>query len=62
MIGAENPIGVVVQFGGQTPLNISKVLHKAGVRILGTSDQSIMRAEDRRQFSEMMTKLGFVKQ
>ena len=58
VIERENPSGVIVQFGGQTPLNISKALHKAGVRILGTSYESIARAEDRRQFSEMMDKLG----
>jgi carbamoyl-phosphate synthase large subunit len=58
IIEVENPIGVIVQFGGQTPLNISIPLEKAGVRILGTSSDSIDRAEDRKRFREMLLKLG----
>jgi carbamoyl-phosphate synthase large subunit len=54
----ENPDGVIVQFGGQTPLNIARELHEAGVKILGTSPDSIHLAEDRELFRGMMTKLG----
>ncbi len=54
----EKPEGVIVQFGGQTPLNIARELHEAGVKILGTSPESIHLAEDRELFREMMTKLG----
>ncbi len=54
----EQPEGVVVQFGGQTPLNIARELAEAGVRILGTSPESIDLAEDRDQFQKMMRKLG----
>ena len=43
----ENPIGVIVQFGGQTPLNIATELSKAGVKILGTTPETIDMAEDR---------------
>ncbi len=56
--GKEKPIGVIVQFGGQTPLNIAKELEAAGVTILGTSPESIDLAEDRKRFKEVMTKLG----
>jgi carbamoyl-phosphate synthase large subunit len=52
----EKPIGVIVQFGGQTPLNIAADLEKAGVRILGTSVNSIDIASDRGRFSQMMKK------
>jgi len=54
----EKPEGVIVQFGGQTPLNIAQELAEAGVRILGTSPESIDLAEDRERFAEMMKKLG----
>jgi carbamoyl-phosphate synthase large subunit len=54
----ENPEGVIVQFGGQTPLNIARELHESGVKILGTSPDSIHLAEDRELFRDMMTKLG----
>jgi carbamoyl-phosphate synthase large subunit len=54
----ERPLGVIVQFGGQTPLNIAGELEKAGVRILGTSPDVIDLAEDRDRFREMMDKLG----
>jgi carbamoyl-phosphate synthase large subunit len=54
----EKPLGVIVQFGGQTPLKLSVPLEKEGVRILGTSPQSIDRAEDRERFASMLTKLG----
>jgi carbamoyl-phosphate synthase large subunit len=54
----ERPEGVIVQFGGQTPLNIAAELEAAGVKILGTPPASIDLAEDRQRFSEMMAKLG----
>jgi len=54
----EKPIGVIVQFGGQTPLNIAAELEKAGVRILGTSVNSIDIASDRGRFKKMMQKYG----
>ena len=54
----EKPIGVIVQFGGQTPLNIAAELEKAGVSILGTSVNSIDIASDRGRFSQMMKKYG----
>ncbi|WP_456467804.1 carbamoyl-phosphate synthase large subunit [Archaeoglobus sp.] len=54
----EMPEGVIVQFGGQTPLNIAKDLEISGARILGTSVDSIDIAEDRERFSEMLRKLG----
>jgi carbamoyl-phosphate synthase large subunit len=52
----EKPVGVIVQFGGQTPLNIAADLEEAGVPILGTSVNSIDIASDRGRFSEMMKK------
>jgi carbamoyl-phosphate synthase large subunit len=54
----EKPIGVIVQFGGQTPLNIAAELEKFGVEILGTSVNSIDIASDRGRFSQMMKKYG----
>jgi len=54
----EKPEGIVVQFGGQTPLNIAAELQAAGVNILGTSPETIDMAEDREQFNTMMQKLG----
>ena len=54
----EKPEGVIVQFGGQTPLNIAKELQAAGVPILGTSPETIDLAEDRDQFRQIMEKLG----
>ena len=54
----EQPDGVLVQFGGQTPLNLADGLHEAGVPILGTPVDAIDRAEDRGRFSEMLEKLG----
>jgi carbamoyl-phosphate synthase large subunit len=53
----EKPEGVIVQFGGQTPLNICRNLETAGVRILGTSPDTIDLAEDRDRFRNMMRKL-----
>jgi carbamoyl-phosphate synthase large subunit len=54
----EKPEGVIVQFGGQTPLNIAKELEEAGVKILGTSPETIDFAEDRDQFRRVMRELG----
>jgi carbamoyl-phosphate synthase large subunit len=54
----EKPEGVIVQFGGQTPLNIAADLAKAGVKIIGTSPETIDLAEDRDRFRAMMDKLG----
>jgi carbamoylphosphate synthase large subunit/REP element-mobilizing transposase RayT len=54
----EQPEGVVVQFGGQTPLNLSNGLKAAGVPILGTQPESIETAEDRKLFAAMLDKLG----
>ena len=54
----EKPIGVICQFGGQTPLNIAAELEQAGVKILGTSPNTIDLAEDRERFNEKMQKLG----
>jgi carbamoyl-phosphate synthase large subunit len=54
----EKPEGVIVQFGGQTPLNIAAELAKAGVKIIGTSPETIDLAEDRDLFRKMMDKLG----
>jgi carbamoyl-phosphate synthase large subunit len=54
----ERPEGVIVQFGGQTPLNIARELAEAGVKILGTSHEAIELAEDRDHFRHMMRKLG----
>src|SRR6476661_7869015 len=54
----EQPEGVVVQFGGQTPLNLADGLKAAGVSILGTQPESIEMAEDRKLFAVMLDKLG----
>ena len=54
----EKPLGVIVQFGGQTPLNLTAPLAKAGVRILGTSADSIDVAEDRRRFGALLKRIG----
>jgi carbamoyl-phosphate synthase large subunit len=54
----EKPEGVIIQFGGQTPLNICRELEKAGAKILGTSTDTIDLAEDRDRFRIMMQKLG----
>ena len=54
----EKPLGVIVQFGGQTPLNIARALENAGCRILGTSVDSIDAAEDRDRFHAIMNRLG----
>ena len=54
----EKPVGVIAQFGGQTPLNLAADLKKAGVNILGTTPETIDMAEDRDLFRAMMDKLG----
>ncbi|HEY5763930.1 MAG TPA: carbamoyl-phosphate synthase large subunit, partial [Rhodocyclaceae bacterium] len=58
IVETEKPTGVIVQFGGQTPLNLATALAAAGVPILGTQPESIDRAEDREQFQAMLQKLG----
>ncbi|MFH0858939.1 MAG: carbamoyl-phosphate synthase large subunit, partial [Candidatus Omnitrophota bacterium] len=58
IIDLEKPIGVIVQFGGQTPLNLAVPLRKAGVSILGTSSDNIDIAEDRKRFKHMLEKLN----
>jgi len=57
IIDMEEPIGTIVSVGGQIPNNLAMRLHRAGVRILGTSPDSIDRAEDRQKFSEMLDRL-----
>ncbi len=56
VLDKEQPEGVIVQFGGQTAINLAGPLHEAGVRILGSSVDSIDRAEDRERFDEVLTK------
>jgi carbamoyl-phosphate synthase large subunit len=58
IVNIEKPVGVIVQFGGQTPLKLAVALEKAGVPIIGTSPDAIDRAEDRERFQEMLNKLG----
>lgn len=58
IIELEKPMGVIVQFGGQTPLNLAVPLLKCGVNLLGTSADSIDIAEDRKRFKQMLDKLG----
>jgi len=58
IIEKEKPEGVVVQFGGQTSINLAVPLAEAGVRILGTPHESIDRVEDRERFTEVLNKLG----
>ena len=58
IVEKERPLGVVVQFGGQTPLKLSVPLERAGVKILGTSSESIDIAEDRERFRELLQKLN----
>ncbi|MGQ0811749.1 MAG: carbamoyl-phosphate synthase large subunit [Nitrospiraceae bacterium] len=58
IIRRERPLGVVLQFGGQTPLKLALPLARAGVKILGTSPDAIDRAEDRERFRELLHRLG----
>ncbi|WP_045211580.1 carbamoyl-phosphate synthase large subunit [Desulfonatronovibrio magnus] len=60
IIDFEQPDGVIVQFGGQTPLNLAVPLMKAGVPIIGTSPDSIDRAEDRERFQALIKKLNLL--
>jgi carbamoyl-phosphate synthase large subunit len=60
IIRREKPVGVIVQFGGQTPLKLAVPLEREGVRILGTQPDSIDRAEDRKRFKDLLDKLGFL--
>jgi len=60
IVDREKPDGVIVQFGGQTPLNLARALEAAGVPIIGTSPDSIDRAEDRERFKEMIDKLALM--
>jgi len=57
VIDREQPLGVIVQFGGQTPLNLSAGLEAAGVKILGTSPQAIQLSEDREEFARLLADL-----
>ena len=58
IVDVERPDGVIVQFGGQTPLKLVEQLERAGVPIIGTSPDAIDRAEDRERFQAMLHKLG----
>jgi carbamoyl-phosphate synthase large subunit len=58
IVDREQPIGVIVQLGGQTPLKLTRGLEAAGVRILGTSPDSIDAAEDRRRFEAIAREIG----
>jgi carbamoyl-phosphate synthase large subunit len=58
IVDVEKPIGVIVQLGGQTPLNLAMRLHDAGVPIIGTSPDSIDLAEDRKRFGALLNELG----
>lgn len=60
IVKVENPFGIIVQFGGQTPLNIATALQKAGVNILGTTPDSIDRVEDRKRFRALLNKLDLI--
>ncbi len=58
IVRIEKPDGVIVQYGGQTPLKLSVSLEKEGVQIIGTSSDAIDRAEDRERFQKLLHKLG----
>ncbi|CAA0101514.1 Carbamoyl-phosphate synthase large chain [BD1-7 clade bacterium] len=58
IVDAEKPKGVIVQFGGQTPLKLARDLEAAGVPIIGTSPEAIDRAEDRERFQQMIQRLN----
>ena len=60
IINKENPAGVIVQYGGQTPLKLARDLEAAGAPIIGTSPDSIDAAEDRERFQQMIQKLGIL--
>jgi len=58
IVHVEKPKGVIVQYGGQTPLKLAVALEQAGVPVIGTSPEAIDRAEDREQFQQMLKRLG----
>lgn len=60
IVALEQPKGVIVQFGGQTPLKLARALEAAGVPIIGTSPDAIDHAEDRERFQQMVEKLGLL--
>ena len=60
IIDVEKPTGVIVQYGGQTPLKLARALEAEGVSIIGTSPEAIDRAEDRERFQQMIQKLNLV--
>jgi len=60
IVRVEKPKGVIVQFGGQTPLKLARALEAAGVPIVGTTPDAIDRAEDRERFQQMIEKLGLL--
>jgi carbamoyl-phosphate synthase large subunit len=60
IVRLEKPKGVIVQFGGQTPLKLARALEAAGVPIVGTTPDAIDRAEDRERFQQMIQKLGLL--
>jgi carbamoyl-phosphate synthase large subunit len=59
VVGVEQPLGVIVQFGGQTPLKLAAALAEAGVPLLGTSVEAIDLAEDRGRFGALLQRLGY---
>ena len=59
IVRTEKPTGVIVQFGGQTPLKIARALQNEGVPIIGTTPEAIDRAEDRERFQSMIQRLGY---
>ena len=58
IVNIEKPVGVIVQYGGQTPLKLARALEKAGVPIIGTTPDAIDRAEDRERFQALLHELG----
>src|SRR3546814_7640752 len=60
IVRLEKPKGVIVQYGGQTPLKLARALQAAGVPIIGTSPDAIDQAEDRERFQQMVQKLGLL--
>src|SRR5699024_4131455 len=61
VIELEKPLGVIVQFGGQTAINLAEGLENRGVKILGTSLEAIDRAEDRNRFEELLEQLNLLR-
>src|SRR5690606_11527764 len=60
IVAVERPHGVIVQYGGQTPLKLARGLEDAGAPIIGTPTDAIDRAEDRERFQQMIDKLGLL--